>query len=363
MDNEKPKKLKFFKIRSIRDLNEALKFVYSINMAIGFIVVAFGYLTIRFMPGDSSSLFLFVLLVAFLTLTISFFSIFSFFLAPNNWMGLLSSIDTCRIIVGKERAKTVKNSYKSNLLDETLQDRIRILAWYCIPIFIYFSAIFLPAIFGMEAKTWLTILALIGITCVVGTPILSSKKDHEEKPLQSIKTIDKLVAIFKIIVVSIGSGTLLLVGNIYVFISIYGIHEQQHIIFLLILVVISSGVCLFPPKKSWNPHLWMIVVAFSSTLFIFFIFGFASENSKLDMKALKLVSYGASLEVDSDGCQILAHNQFPIKCEKNTGIYHVDNIDILWRIGEYYLHYQGVDNKEHYLIMPSHILAWSPKPK
>ncbi|QLH42451.1 MAG: hypothetical protein HWD59_06855 [Coxiellaceae bacterium] len=76
------------------------------------------------------------------------------------------------------------------------------------------------------------------------------KKDHEEKPLQSIKTIDKLVAIFKIIVVSIGSGTLLLVGNIYVFISIYGIHEQQHIIFLLILVVISSGVCLFPPKKA-----------------------------------------------------------------------------------------------------------------
>jgi len=57
-----------------------------------------------------------------------------------------------------------------------------------------------------------------------------------------------------------------------------------------------------------------------------------------------------SINVNQVGCEILRSDEFNVLCDENKKIYRVNNIDILWRLGEYFI--QDSQNPTRQVILP-----------
>ncbi|MBA2653433.1 MAG: hypothetical protein H0U73_14395 [Tatlockia sp.] len=77
-------------------------------------------------------------------------------------------------------------------------------------------------------------------------------------------------------------------------------------------------------------------------------------------KIIHLFKFGdiknSTIHTDGVGCRVFQANGFNLSCNKNQKIYDVIGVDILWRVGEYYL--QNTKNPiKKIIIQPEHIYA------
>ncbi|GEM_PF-4597461 len=128
-----------------------------------------------------------------------------------------------------------------------------------------------------------------------------------------------------------------------------------------LIVIWLSGLCLLPPKSSWNIIFWSVGMGVFVTIFLSVVYRMGGKETALIMQAFKLGSMQeATLIVDDVGCQTLLKQDFPINCQF-SGAHVANKINILWRVGEYYISYK-VNNTEKKIIIPaSHVLSFSTK--
>ncbi len=129
------------------------------------------------------------------------------------------------------------------------------------------------------------------------------------------------------------------------------------VILFAFCIVVLSAICLFPMLDNLKLITWCFIVSGSSILFLLISLGATTNLSTKIIHSCKLGDIqNASLSIDYTGCEIFKAYGIKLTCSAKQPVYHVNNINILWRIGEYYL--QDNNNLDTKFIMPTeHILS------
>lgn len=334
-----------------------LNFGFKIFTLIGIIMLIIYFNSINFIPiGNFQSLAYIIILIAVMGILLGFSVVFTFFLAPFIWLQLIKLNDCFILIFGIKQIRYKKTNY----IDWSPGLQIKNCLYYLIfaygsMLLFYFSFKFLngwPLII-------LFYLAFLGISRAVKYSLSKSEKIRKSK-------IRYVSAYFKIFTSILGSGFLLFLSCLFILRKLYYTIPNADKSFTLliissIMIVIFSSITLVPPKsKIWNMNLWAICASIGSIIIIFYTLGVFSSYTGLVVRNYNLGAMeNTSIFVDEIGCKILAESKYPVVCN-NQGIYSIKNINILWRVGEYYISFKkDKDTEARVLISGEHVPSFT----
>lgn len=108
---------------------------------------------------------------------------------------------------------------------------------------------------------------------------------------------------------------------------------------------------LGPISKEWKLSKWILLTASVSIITLLVLLGGIGDFST---RIIHLFKFGdiknTSINVNQVSCEILRSNGFNVLCDKNQTVHSVSNIDVLWRVGEYFI--QDSQNPARKVILP-----------
>ncbi|WP_040534513.1 hypothetical protein [Legionella drancourtii] len=117
-----------------------------------------------------------------------------------------------------------------------------------------------------------------------------------------------------------------------------------------------------PLIKNWRASSWIITV---STVVILFSLLCFDGFGVLSKKIVRVYKFGAienvSIGVDDIGCQIFKKKNLNIECNSKDKVFSIKNVNVLWRVGEYYVQFNGPNhNHEEVILSSTHVYHLDP---
>lgn len=271
-------------------------------------------------------------------------------------------------MVGKDKFKQCVDAYKSGFVDLDNKTRIKILTWYYSSILCYL--VVLISVSCISNRYFLNFFMLFSLVLAVFPNYVKFfYKDacaiSIDKDLENIRFF-RTKSFFTIILKAFGSG-FLLVLPIIIFYKLYSFEIIQPDIWstitsitLIITIIIASGICLVPRTKMLEIKQWMALSGGVLVLIVSIFYGTLGKSVNFIANVFKFGGLNnATIYVDESACQIFKKKAYLDNCNANE-INEVKNIQILWRIGEYYIKFDNKNNKPNYLIIPKeHVFGMS----
>ena len=367
-------------MKNIKEANNFLGYLFNMGLKctlfLGALILGNYFIFINYIPVINFQSAIHILfIIAFIGFLVLFFTNLSFIWAPYIWLGLLQKRDSCILIVGKKHAKSIQKAYLSGYIDLPLEVRSKIFYYYVISISLYLLLIW-TSIFLNSHKVQIALIFVSLFSFLYYASIFSSNEKQKDKPhsLFSRKYMShKTRARINIFIVSVTAASMLFLGICFALKIVSSTHISSSLqivsdldtlkivvltlLFSVMLVTLTSA-CLLPFTQSLNINVWMLLMGFFSACIIFISLQAVGDGSRAIIHSLKLGGlHDVSIHVDNVGCKILEQNHYKIKCEDNQ-VSIVNNIDVLWRVGEYYIRFNNNDPKPKKLIIPAnHVLG------
>jgi hypothetical protein len=342
-----------------------------INFTIGFILVAIHFYHINYFPGGSDySIFLdLIFVIAFAGIFSLIIMAASFIFAPYNWINLISMPDIAHYWF-KSDAVYVINSYKTGKINFSSKIRKRIGIHYLVYILIYFFILLLASCFNKFTHYSLSVFMITNLILffisLLFFPVKNGEKQENHQYNVNPTPKQKTLIYLKIISFTATSGLYLLIGIsiILLLTTNSSLHSYTHSLIgyaigVCLIVVTASLICILPPNNNSFPlKIWMLIVGVIFALFSCFLLGLFPNISSLMMSSLKLGNVkNVTLQIDNSACQLVARAGYPIQCNPKIKNYFINNIDLQWRLGEYYITFKSGNQSKEIFIPQTHILG------
>lgn len=322
---------------SFNDIKDLCKVILYFSLLLGFVIFSVYFFQIGYFPiVDLQSILYLPIIVALVGFLIFCCFVGPLGLAPYMWLELLKTKNTCELIMGKKNAEFVMKAYKDGPIDLGDSCRIRISLAYILSMFISLGSWLFVALINDYFQYGIATFLLLGI---LGKNwlYLSNENGVISFPYSSKNRTSFIRTLLKIYSFSIFPGLCLLFFA-YSLSKILIIHDNFLAFVFLISIIVSSSMCLTPYSIEWKLYRWIIFVT-SITIFLFLIL--LGGTSNLVTKIIHLFKFGAitnaTLNIGKIGCEIFNLNGFDLPCNTNQKVYVISDIDILWRVGEYYI--------------------------
>jgi hypothetical protein len=110
---------------------------------------------------------------------------------------------------------------------------------------------------------------------------------------------------------------------------------------------------LTPIPKSNIGKYWTPLVLFFCISSLLIINGTFFTLPSLIMNNFRIALKQATISTDRTGCKLFKMKKYDISCPKKKIIHPIQNIDVLWRVGELFLRFKDKDGSLRYLTIPS----------
>ncbi len=336
---------------NLKQIKEAFIVGFYFSMLCGFLIFSAYFIKIGYFPTSDLQSILYLPVIMTLTGILyfgCFIGLFGF--APFMWVELLKNKHTCVIIAGKDNVSKVIAAYEEGIIDLEDKSRKRIFFAYCITM-------------SVSVGSWLLITALNQPYChyllstffllgIIGKKwVFWNKKDNNENidyPSPNKRAL--FLSLIKIYSFSILPGFALFISALFLG-EILSINNYFRAFSFFVFIIVYSSFCLIPISKEWKLSKWMLLIASVSIITLFLLLGGVGDFST---RIVHLFKFGdiknTSINVNQVGCEILRSDEFNVLCDENKKIYRVNNIDILWRLGEYFI--QDSQNPTRQVILP-----------
>ena len=313
---------------------ELAKLSFYLSVIMGSLILCAYFFEINYLPSSNfQSMFYIPVVVSIIGFLILICFVVLFGLTPCLWQELLKEEETCRYIVKDKNADIVINVYKNgkfDLLDELSRARISL---YYVGINIIFAGIWILILLldhpcREYTYTLFLILGTIGKHWFFLTKKSAAKKAITHNP----STIFIKILSFSII------PALSLLFSMSFLTELLMINSAPIKLCFSICFIVLSSFCLTYCPNNWSLFSWTTLIATSSFLILLCMFDGISKLSTNIISDLKLGSIKhATIVVNQKGCVILNENGIKLPCDLKKDAYAVKDIEILWRIGEYYI--------------------------
>lgn len=333
------------KIRNLTKLG------FELSLFIGFITLNIYFFNIQFFPiVDLYSIAYLAIVAACLGIWIFIIMVLPFSFGPYLWMELLKKKEVYDLIF-KEEADVFIKSEKNDFINLTDKARQRLFFYYVCSII----AVYLSLLIISHMPSWiLGVYFLFGI--MMKSLYLFNNKNNNEviknKKPKNTWSNSTSVLIFKIYGASIIPGICLLFPTLML-IKFSFIKEEALTYFFIFTLIFLSGVSLIPLVKNWRVSSWVITVSTLVILFSLLCFGGFGELSKKIVHVYKFAIKNVSIGVDEIGCQIFKEKNPSIKCNPTDKVFSIKNVNVLWRVGEYYIQFIGPNHRHEEVILSS----------
>lgn len=352
------------KIKEIKKALELLTLVTKLSFAIGFFCVTFYFFDIDYFPIESNYIIIFHLIstVAFAIIFIFVSMLCPFVFAPIIWKELVSMPDV--FFWWNKKNPSALDAFNAGNFDFDFNIKLRIIARYVV-----YSSLNILIIAGIVfyAKPKGALMSLVtSINIIlVGAGIFCCPHMGKRVSKDLLFTLkEKIIIYFKIICITSTSSIFLTLSICYVLLSLIknpSFHEftqhESYLLFIALLIVFASGICIFAPKDKSISHTALIFgVGIFFSIIVCFLCNLSFISSIL-MSKLKLANPNATLQIDNVACQAFSEAHYPIKCSPKKQKYFIHNVNVKWRSGEYYIVFRA-GNETHGVTIPSaHILT------
>ncbi len=315
---------------------------------LAFLVFAFGFLmvgsylfSIHFIPTKN------LISISYLILAVSFVGLFALvglssaiFVVPTLiWKTLLSVKDTCGIIAGKKYFQDVSqiNIDMQSKAREFAWLRIRVFLFYLISIFLWFGVFCAYYITDCEKFALYACIAMLCVMFIGWFLSVTFEKLKNGNDEASFTAVKQWFAWCKLIGFSFVSAIAMLLGIVSI-LYLFGISNQTFCMICFAgIIVATSGVSIFLVREFPNKYIGFGAVSIFGIIFILFIGGFTTFSTKI-VRGLQLGALAnRTIEVESYCADMSEINGKQIKNKGCIAI--IENVDILWRMGEAYYQY------------------------
>ncbi len=362
----------FFKIKEIAEnISLILKVGLKVAILLGILIAAIYFMQISFIPiADLTSFIYLLIFIAVTGILVLIFLILPFFIAPSIWLSLLESPKTCKILIGDEgKVSYFKKALKKGVITVSPSEQKWIAGRYLLSTLFWITlTIIIISLISYWPKTWPFKQAWI-IAIFIGSLFLFFIINFLITPQNQAKNFSQKFSILKqnfesftyICFVSFFCTIILLAGNILNIGLLYWQTSEPTLwllIFLPFLITLASGACLIPTKDFRHGICrWRLAVASFTMIFLFIYYGIGGVMSRGIVKTFKLGSItNATLSLNKIGCETLSKSGFSINCS-NGNVYLASGIDILCRVGEYYISFGENENKKYLIVPRKHVLG------
>ncbi|MFT4060044.1 MAG: hypothetical protein QM652_10925 [Legionella sp.] len=341
------------------EIRNLTKLGFELSLFIGFITLNIYFFNIQFFPiVDLYSFAYLAIVVACLGIWIFIVMVLPFSCGPYLWMELLKKKGICELIF-KEEADAFINSGKKDFINLTDKARLRLLFYYVGSII----AVYLSLLIIFTKPSW-----VLGAYFLLGSMmkfyLFNNKNDEqvsEDKKLENSWGNSKCFLILKIYGASIIPGICLLLPTLML-IKFSFIRDEMLSYFFIFTLIFLSGVSLMPLVKNWRASSWIITV---STVVILFSLLCFDGFGVLSKKIVRIYKFGAienvSIGVDDIGCQIFKKKNPIVECNPKDKVFPIKNVNVLWRVGEYYVEFVGPNRRHEEVILSStHVYHLDP---
>lgn len=335
----------------VKQIKESFIIGFYFSMLCGFLIFGAYFIEIGYFPNSDLQSILYLPVIMALAEVLyfgSFIALFGF--APFMWVELLKNKQSCLIIVGDDNVSKVITAYEEGIVDLEDKYRKRIFFAYCLAM-------------SVSVGTWLSIttsnqpychylrsafflLGVIGNYWVFWSK--SGKKENIDYLLPNKRA--RFLALVKIYSFSILPGFALFISALFLG-EILLVNNYYLMFSFFVFIIVYSSFCLVPISKEWKLSKWMLLTAAVSITTLFLVLGGVGNFST---RIVHLFKFGdiknTTLYVNQVGCEILHSNKFDIICDGNGPMYRTKNIDIIWRLGEYFI--QETQNPQKQVILP-----------
>ena len=325
---------------------------------VGFAIFAIYFFEIKFVSVNSWESLLGITIFAAILGGVILFSLGCMMVwSPMYWLFLFEFGSVAEIIVGKEHADYCKAKYKSGYIDVPKVIGGRIFLWYVLPIsgFMLIDFYFL---YNKSFKFWLYGgLIFYFLSKIIFLSYESRLKKFLIPKLDKIEYARESISVLLILIFSCAA-------SFFIFIALIGIRTfypqgselsfSNHIEITILLIVISS--CgLIPANDKIRIEIWMLFVGLIGAIVLFVFTNTISEAVNRIIHTLKFGNMtNMTMMVDQIGCNILTGNNANICSEDKA---YTFKVDVLWRIGEYYVRYETENEETQAIIPKKHVLG------
>ncbi|WP_342146137.1 hypothetical protein [Rickettsiella endosymbiont of Aleochara curtula] len=347
------------KIKEIKKALEILILVTKISFAIGFFGVTFYFFGIGYFPIESNYSIIFHLIstMAFAIIYIFMTMLALFVFPPIIWKQLVSMPDV--FYWWNKKNSSALDAFNAGNFDFDFNIKLRIIARYVV-----YSSLNILIIAGIVfyAKPKGALMSLVtSINIIlVGAGIFCCPHMGKRVSKDLLFTLkEKIIIYFKIICITSTSCIFLILSICFFLLSLLknpSFHEftqhESYLLFIAILFVFASGVCIVAPKNQSISHTtWILGVGIFFSAIVCFACNLPFILSTL-LSDLNLASSNDTLQIDNVACQALREAQYPIKCNQKRSKYFLHNVNVKWRSGEYYIVFKS-GNETHRITIPS----------
>lgn len=325
------------------ELKKLVSASFYLSSLVGALIFVVYFWHINYFPAVNLQSLLYLLIsAAIVGLSIFIFITLGIGLAPYVWSQLLKQKDTGGVILFNNDATLVINSYQAGAIDIQLDQRKKIFIAYLISMFLgagCWIGLFCAAYYFAWVEyvwQWLAVFAFFGKWL-----LFSEKERGYAKTKKAL-----MFALLKITIATLLSSFLCVVLCLFLLNSFFKIQ----ILVICVYIITLSSICLFPPTKEWKLFTWGYTVI---------IFGFSFLLVQFDglpifcTKIIRSLAFGdikhTTITVDKHDCEIFKINGFNVNCNLSQTSFLIENIDILWRVGEMYI--QDSKNKHLKIIL------------
>lgn len=319
---------------NLKQVKELFRVGFYLSMLCGFLIFGMYFIKIGYFPvADLSSLVYFLAIAALATIFFFGCYVSLFGSAPALWIELLRNKDICSVIIRKEDVEKIVSAYKCGRIELEKNPRKRILLAYYIAIIISTASWML---IGSINQYTCLIFFILGVIAVFWTiPVKENSKNDFDYCKNNKKSI--LLSLIKIYGHSILPGLIILV-LFSILIKLLQINNKYLELLIFMAIILNSSFCLTPKSEEWKLSTWIVVTACTSTTAFFILLNLGGNFSTQIIQFLKFGGIrDTSILVNKTGCEIFRINGFDLSCNNNKNVYKVENINILWRVSEYFI--------------------------
>lgn len=352
------------KIKEIKKALEILTLATKLSFAIGFFCVTFYFFGIGYFPIESNYSIVFHLIstMAFAIIYIFMTMLALFVFPPIIWKQLVSMPDV--FYWWNKKNPSALDAFNAGNFDFNFNIKLGIIARY-----VAYSSLNILIIAGVVfyAKPKGALISLVTVVNVIllGAGIFCCPHIGKRVSRDLLFTLkEKIIIYFKIICVTSMSCNFLILTICFSLLFLLknpSFHEftqhESYLLFIAIMIVFASGVCIVAPKNELISHTtWILSVGIFFSVIVCLLCNLPFILSST-LSGLNLASSNATLQIDNVACQALREAQYPIKCNPKKLKYFLHNVNVKWRSGEYYIVFKS-RNETHGITIPSaHILT------
>ncbi len=347
------------KIKEIKKALELLTLVTKLSFAIGFFCVTFYFFDIDYFPIESNYIIIFHLIstVAFAFIYIFLLMVCFFVIAPIIWKELVSMPDV--FFWWNKNNPSALYAFNEGNFDFDFNVKLRIIVKYIVYSSLYIL-IFSSLFFYAQSRTSLMPVVTSISFILGGMGVIFCSHGINKKNNKLIFTLkEKIVIYLKILCITSLSSMFLTLSICFVLLSLIknpSFHEftqhESYLLFIALMIVFASGICIFAPKdKSISHTAWILGVGIFFSAIVCFACNLPFILSIL-LSDLNLASSNDTLQIDNVACRALQEVHYPIKCNPKKQKYFIHNVNVKWRSGEYYIVFKS-GNETHRITIPS----------